>query len=50
MAANFEALDYRDPRNALEEFVLIQEFLDELVKEQHSPAGEPLFCLSLQKT
>ncbi|OYW55475.1 MAG: hypothetical protein B7Y80_16855 [Hyphomicrobium sp. 32-62-53] len=44
MAANFEALDYRDPRKALEEFVLnLREFLNELVKEQHSPAGEPLF-------
>jgi hypothetical protein len=44
MASNFAELDYREPRAALEGFVIyLRDFLDEIVREQHSPVGEPLF-------
>lgn len=44
MAASFAELDYREPQVALEGFVLnLRDFLDELIREQHSLAGEPLF-------
>jgi hypothetical protein len=44
MAASFAELDYREPQAALEGFVLnLRELLDELIREQHSLAGEPLF-------
>lgn len=44
MAANFSELSYREPQSALSGFILaLHDLLDELVKSNQSPLGEPLF-------
>ena len=44
MAAKFSELSYREPQSALSGFILaLRDLLDELVKSNQSPLGEPLF-------
>ena len=44
MATNFSELNYREPQSALSGFILaLHDLLDELVKSNRSPLGEPHF-------